>query len=442
MSLTTRVLVALVLGLATGLLLAATGSPLLPPVVAVLEPAGALFINAIRMTVLPLVVASLIVGVAAAGDVGAIGRVGGRALVLFVVILLLGATFAVVVGQPLFARLELDPAAVAGFRDAAQAASGAAAENVKRIPTVAQWIVDLVPANPIKAAADGAMLPLIVFALAFGIALTRVDRQHAATVVGFFRAVADAMLVLVRWTLVLAPYGVFALAVPIAARFGVSAAGALAYYIAAASGITAAFAILVLYPAAILLGRVSPATFARACAPAQAVAFSSRSSLASLPAMIEGARTRLGLAPEITGFFLPLAAATFRAGGAVQQTLGVLFIARLYGVELRAPELLTIVVTVMLTTFSIPGVPAGSILVLVPVLLAVGLPAEGMGLLIGIDTIPDMFRTTANVTGDMAVATVLGRGSPAATSGAAPAASGADPAPPPTLPNAGPPAAT
>lgn len=409
MSLTTRVLLALVLGLAAGLLLAATGSPMLGPVIAVLEPAGALFINAIRMTVLPLVVASLIVGVASAGDVGAIGRVGARALVLFVAILLLGGTFAILVGQPLFARLELDPAAVASFRDAARTASGAAAENLRRIPTVAQWIVDLVPANPVKAAADGAMLPLIVFALAFGVALTRVDRPRAATVIVFFQAVADAMLVLVRWILALAPAGVFALAVPIAARFGLSAAGALVYYIAVASGITAAFALLVLYPAAVLFGGVSPGAFARACAPAQAVAFSSRSSLASLPAMIESARTRLGLSAEITGFFLPLAASTFRAGGAVQQTLGVLFVARLYGVELGAPELLTIVVTVMLTTFSIPGVPAGSILVLVPVLLAAGLPAEGMGLLIGIDTIPDMFRTTANVTGDMAVASIVGR---------------------------------
>jgi Na+/H+-dicarboxylate symporter len=125
--------------------------------------------------------------------------------------------------------------------------------------------------------------------------------------------------------------------------------------------------------------------------------------------MIEGATTRLRLAPEITSFFLPLAASTFRTGAAIGQTAGVLFIAHLYGIEVSATQLATVVVTVVLTSFSIPGIPAGSIIVMVPVLLAAGLPAAGVGILIGIDTIPDMFRTTANVTGDMAVATVLGR---------------------------------
>src|SRR5690606_25951550 len=159
-----------------------------------------------------------------------------------------------------------------------------------------------------------------------------------------------------------------------------------------------------------ILGRVPLAEFARACLPAQAVAFSSRSSLAALPAMIEQGRDRLRLPREITGFLLPLAASTFRCGAGLGVTAGALVIARRYGVELGGTQLLTIGVTVILTSFSIPGVPAGSVIVMVPVLLAAGLPAEGIGVLLAIDTIPDMFRTTANVTGDMTVAVIM-RGS-------------------------------
>jgi Na+/H+-dicarboxylate symporter len=165
----------------------------------------------------------------------------------------------------------------------------------------------------------------------------------------------------------------------------------------------------VLYPAAVIGGRISLLEFARATAPAQAVAFSARSSLAALPAMIEAARERLRAPEAITGFLLPLAASTFRAGSAIGCTVGVLFVARLYGVELGAAQLGAIVLGVVLTTFSVPGVPAGSIIVMVPILISAGVPAAATGLLIAIDTIPDMFRTTANVTGDMTVATILSR---------------------------------
>ncbi|MDQ3389050.1 MAG: dicarboxylate/amino acid:cation symporter, partial [Gemmatimonadota bacterium] len=155
------------------------------------------------------------------------------------------------------------------------------------------------------------------------------------------------------------------------------------------------------------LGRTSVGRFARATAPAQGIAFSSRSSLAALPAMIEGAAA-LRLSREIAGFFLPLSASLFRLGGAVALPAGVLFVARLYGVDLSVPQLVTVGVTSVLLTFSVPGIPGGSILIMAPVLLSAGLPVEGIGLLLGVDTIPDMFRTTTNVTGHMAAATILG----------------------------------
>jgi Na+/H+-dicarboxylate symporter len=151
--------------------------------------------------------------------------------------------------------------------------------------------------------------------------------------------------------------------------------------------------------------------FARAALPAQAVAFSSRSSLASLPAMIESAREQLRLPDEITSFFLPLAASVYRIGAAVGQTVGVLFIAQLYGVTLGPAQLASVVLTVVATSFSVPGIPGGSIVIMAPVLMDAGLPLEGIGILLGADTIPDMFRTTANVTGHMAMAVAIGTGS-------------------------------
>lgn len=406
MSLTVRVLIGLVAGLVVGFIVNA--SPDLRAVVPWIEPLGSIFINAIRMTVVPLVVASLIVGVAGAPDARAIGRVGWRALALFVVIVLAGAVFGAIIAQPVLTRM-IDPASTATVRAGASELAGVAQEGAQRLPTFAQWLIDLVPANPIRAAADGAMLPLIVFSLLFGVALLRLDAERRRPVIAFFEGVSEAMLVLVRWVLVLAPIGVFALAVPLAARMGLAAAGALIGFIILVSALSVAFMVLVLYPSASVVGRVPLGAFARAIAPAQAVAFSSRSSLAALPAMIEAAETRLRFPPEISRFLLPLSASTFRAGSGVGLTVSVLFVARLYGVDLGVAQIATVIATVLLTSFSVPGIPNGSIIAMVPILVAAGIPVEGIGILLSIDTIPDMFRTTTNVTGHMTAAAILAR---------------------------------
>ena len=409
MSLTTRVLIALIAGIGGGVAVASSGSPRLASAALAIEPLGTLWINAIRMTVIPLVVGSLIVGITSAPDAKSIGRVGRGAIVFFIVTLFVAAAYASLIAPVFIDRIPLDPAAIAAMRESASSAGTAAAESAANIPTFSRWLVDLVPSNPIKAAADGALLPLIIFTLLFGLALLTLPAERKAPVVAFFQGVGDAALTVVRWVLQLAPLGVFALALPLATRMGASAAGALAAFVATVIGITVSFAVVVLYPLAVVLGRVPLGEFARAIFPAQAVAFSSRSSLAALPAMIESARTRLGLPPEVSGFFLPLAASTYRVAGAVAQPTAVLFIARLYGVELSATQLAAVVLTVVPTTFSVPGIPAGSIIVMVPILIGAGLPAEGIGVLLGIDAITDMFRTACNVTGDMVGAVVLGR---------------------------------
>lgn len=410
MALTTKVLIGLIAGLGLGLGISGVDSAVTRGLLAVLGPLGTIFINAIRMTVIPLIVASLIVGVSAAPDTRSVGRIGARALVLFVVLVSAAAAFGVLLGAPLLGLITLDPVAVEALRTSAVSTGGSVAAGAESIPTAAEWLISLVPPNPVKAASDGAMLPLIIFSVAFAAALIGVVHERRSAVVRFFEGVQDASLVLVRAILEFAPIGVFALAVPLAARMGLAVAGALAGYIVIVSGLSVLFMAGVLYPAAVILGRIRLREFARACLPAQGIAFSSRSSLAALPAMLESVRDTLKLPAAISNFFIPLAASMFRVGAGIGQTVGVLFIAKLYGVDLGAAQLLAIGVTSMITSFSVPGVPGGSIIVMVPVLMAAGIPIEGVGILFGVDTIPDMFRTTANVTGHMSAAVILSRG--------------------------------
>ena len=404
---TIQVLLGLVLGLAAGIGASISNAPWLRALPPAIEPLGTLFINAIRMTVIPLVVSSLIVGVGGSSGARSVGRLAGRSVALFLVAISLAAVFSAAIGYPLFARLDIDPAVARALQDSV---STTAVSADARVTSWSQWAIDLVPANVFKAAADGAMLPLIIFGVAFGLALGAIgDARARETLLSAFKAISDGMLVLVGWLLRLAPIGVCALAMPLGARMGMGAASALLYYIIVMSAISAAFIACVLYPAAVIIGRQPLGAFVRATAPAVAVAFTSRSSLAALPASIEAVRSTLKLPDEVATIYMPLAAAVFRTGGTVAQVLGVLFVARLYGLTLTPEQLGTVVFSAILTTFTIPGIPAGAIIVIAPVLASVGVPVEGLGLLMGVDTIPDMFRTTANVVGWLAGAAILGR---------------------------------
>ena len=244
-------------------------------------------------------------------------------------VLSVAAILGVLAGPPVVAMLAIDPAAAAALRDHAAASGGAILESAKAIPTVAQFVVDLVPTNPVKAAADGAMLPLIVFALAFGGALARVQPGPRAALLGALRGVERTSLMLVRWVLAAAPLGVLALAIALGAKLGLAAIGALLTYVALVSGASALFCVLVLYPVVVLFGGLSLRAFARGALPGQAVAFSSRSSLAALPAMLDSARHRLHLDERVTSFLLPLSVALFRCGAAIGQTIGAIFVALL-----------------------------------------------------------------------------------------------------------------
>ena len=409
MSLTTRMLVALVAGLIAGIVAAIYRDAGGGAFIAVMEPVGSIWVNALRMTLIPLVVSLLISVVGSVPDAKSTGRLGLRAFVIFVAFLTATGVVSVLVGPALVGMLPIDAATTAALQTGDAAAVAA---NAARMPTVAQTIIDIVPSNPVRAAADGAMLPLVVFALALGAAATRIPPDQRAPLLGFFRGLADAMLVLVGWVIALAPIGVFALAVGLAARIGFAAVGVIAWYVVILTAVIIVVTIL-LYVTAIIIGRVPIARFARAVGPGQAVAFSARSSLAALPTLVEGARTHLALPPVITSFVLPLAVSTLRVSTPIMWAITLPFLARLYGVPLGYTQIIVMVIIGIMLSFSIPGLPSASLFLMAPFLSGLGIPAEALGIVIAADAIPDLFKGVLNVTGHMASAVIVARHVPA-----------------------------
>src|SRR5262245_19403232 len=403
MSLTTRVLVALLAGIAAGLLIRAYPAPALLSLVSVVEPIGTLWVNAIRMTVVPLVVSLLITGVASSRDMTFVRETGVRALVTFLALLILCGVVGLVIAPPMFSWLNIDPATAASLRGSTNAPASAA-----ETPGFVEWVLTLTPTNPVKAAADGAILPLVVFALAFGLGLLTIASERRTAVVTFFAGVGDATLAIVSAIIALAPIGVFALILPVASRTGLAAAGALAYYIAVMA-IAQMLFLLLLYPIVAVAGGIPMRRFGRAALNAQAVAFASSSSLASLPALIDGAERGLRLPPNVSGVVLPLAVSAFKVGGPMIFVIAALFLGHLYGVPLTVTQLLTVSLTGLVASFAAPGVPHGWLLVITPVVVAMGIPAEGVGLLIAVDAVPDLFATMLNVTADLAAAAIVAR---------------------------------
>jgi Na+/H+-dicarboxylate symporter len=401
----TRVLLALAAAVVIGIAISFSGNPRLVRAADNVTPIGTLWVNAIRMTVIPLVVSLIVTGIASASDVAAVGKLGGKTLLVF--LFLLGGTALIVVplAPSLFALLPSDAVRPPLPAGAAEAASEVASAKL----TLAQWLTSLIPSNPVAAAASGQIVPLIVFTLLLALAIARTAPATRTVLVAFFQALGDAMLVLVRWIIGLAPIGVFALVLPIATRAGASFVGVIGFYILAYSfvcvGVTA-----LLYPAVALVGRVPVRAFARAMLPPQLVAFSTSSSLAALPALVDSAERELRLPARVTGFVLPLAVSMFKIAAPVSWTVGALFIGWFYNVPLGARELATIAGAAVFLGFAGPGIPRGAFIALAPLFVNIGLPAEGIGILIAVDAIPDVFATVLNTTGNMAAAAIVARG--------------------------------
>ena len=399
-------LLALVGGLSAGILVNHAGWTPVHALAAAIEPLGALWVNAIRMILVPLVVSLLVSSVTSFADTSALGRLGARTVATFLALLAGAAVFTALVGPPVFARLAISPEASAALHSQM---AGGVPSTPPELPTLRGFIVGLVPVNPIRAAADGAMLPLIVFTVLFALAVTKLPDEGRRLITQFFNAIGQAMLTIVGWILVLTPVGVFALALAMGRELGLAAAGAVGYYVVVLCAMLGAVALAV-YPVVALFGRVPLRTFIRAAGPAQAVAAGTRSSLASLPAMIDSASATFGPSPGITGFVLPLAVSTFKLNTPVSDLVGPLFLAHLYGIHLAPSQILVMTLVTIAMSFSNPGIPSGGLFVVTaPVMLSAGLPLDGIGLLIAADSIPDVFATVVNVTGDMGVAALVKR---------------------------------
>jgi Na+/H+-dicarboxylate symporter len=403
----TRVLIALGVAIAAGIAIAASHNDALIRAADAIAPIGTLWVNAIRMTVIPLVVSLVITAVASASDIKAIGRLGGRTLLVFVLLLAGTAVVVMPFGPALFRLLPQRLGAPQLPPGAAEAAGELAAGGQSQ--TFAAWVTSLLPSNPIAAAASGAMMPLILFTLLFALAVASSSPPTRTTLTRFFQALGEAMLTLVRWVVMLAPIGVFALVLPLATHAGTALAGAIGFYVVAYS-VGCLLVTLLLYPVVRIVARIPMRRFGRAALPSQLIAFSSSSSIASLPALVESAERGLELSPTTAGFVLPLAVSTFKIAAPLSWTVGALFVGWFYGIPLHTGGLAMIAFAAIFLAFAVPGIPRGAFIMLTPLFLAIGLPAEGIGLLIAVDAIPDAFSTVLNVTGDLAAAALVARG--------------------------------
>ena len=400
---TLQVALALVAGFVAGMLLKAT------PVPRYIEPLGTLWINAIRMPVLPLIVTMLIASIAGTSDTRQIGTLGARTLGVMLALLTLFAIIMMPLSKALLGGLTFDPASTASLREAARF-DAALLQQV----SLREWLLSLVPNNPIRAAADGALLPLVIFSLAYGLALSRVSDRLRETHVRFFQGVAEAMATIIRWVVLVAPIGVFALAISVGARLGAAAAGAIIVYILACV-ICLAVAIVLLYVITVWLGGVPLRTLAPALLPAQTIAFTSRSSLAALPVLLTDAQQKLGVSPTVAGFVLPLCASIFKPNSPITWPLGAVLVSQLYGVEFAGTNLVIFAIGSIILSLTVPGIPSGGFFVQAPLYIAVGLPPEGLGILIAIDFIPDLFKTLLNLTSYASTALLVRRVEPMET---------------------------
>jgi proton glutamate symport protein len=357
---------------------------------------GILWLNALKMTIVPLIVALLITGITATADAARAGKLAGRAVLIFIGANLLAGLMTLIVLPLLLHAFPMSAAAAEGLRHGL----GGPTEAVPS-PTFTDFILGLIPTNPISAAADTSILPLIVFTTIFAFAIGRIGSAERATLSGFFKALGDAMLVVIGWVLALAPIGVFALGYALAVKAGVAAFGGLLHYVLMLSAIGVCTIILALLLAVFVVGIPLP-RFVRAMVPTFAVALSTQSSLASLPAMLR-ASAELDVDPKKADIVLPLAVALFRFTSPAMNLAVVVYVAWLFNIELTLWKMaigLVVALAAALSSVSLPG-SISFVTAIAPIAGAMGVPVAPLGLLVAVETFPDIFRTIGNVIADV-----------------------------------------
>ena len=412
MQLWQKIVIGLVLGVAVGLSANLLELEWLQTALDWIEPIGTLFIRLITMIVVPLVVSSLLVGTASLGDIRKLGRIGGKTVAYYMMTTAVAVTIGLVLANIVRPGSRIDPATrdrlSANFSEQAAGAVQRAAEK----PSVTETLLGMVPTNPIGAAADSQLLPLIIFTIIFGAAISLIAAERKRVLLTFFEAVNDAVMVVIDWVMKLAPYAVFALIAGVVANFGLDLLRSLLIYaLTVVTGLLlhvfGVYSLLIRF-----LAKLSPREFFRRIAKVQLVAFSTSSSNATLPVTMETAEEHLGISKEVSSFVLPLGATVNMDGTALYQAIAVMFIAQIYGVDLDLIAQLTIVLTATLASIGTAGVPSAGIIMLILVLQSVGMGAQtqaGIALILGVDRILDMLRTAVNVSGDLTAASFVAR---------------------------------
>jgi Na+/H+-dicarboxylate symporter len=396
-------LIGLGVGLAAGVGMAASGFSE-GGLVTAMEVVGGIWLDSLRMTIVPLVFALVVTGVASTAEAARAGRIALKALVSFIVLLWISSAVGIVSLQSLFALWPAPEGSAAALR--AVGGSGAALPSA---PPVTEFLRGIIPANPIAAAVSDSLLPLVVFAGIFGLAVSRLDGELKQLMTRFMTAVSDAMLVVIGWVMWIGPVGVFALALVAGAKGGAAAVGVLAHYalLLCAVGVVVW---LISFGIAALGGGIGVGRFVRETAPAQAVAISTRSSVASLPPMLISA-VKLGVPPAVADMVLPMAVSIFRFTGPAMNAAVAFYTADAFGVHLGPAEIAAGLAAAAITTMGAAGVPGevSFFVSIAPICAAMGAPIEPLALLVAVEMVPDIFRTLGNVSADVAVTTMVGR---------------------------------
>jgi DAACS family dicarboxylate/amino acid:cation (Na+ or H+) symporter len=405
-----QIFIALLAGALVGVAANLAAPPRVAAAIAALTPIGTAFIRLVTMVVIPLVVASLVTGIASLGDLGRLGRIGGRSLVLFALTSTLAATIGVGLARLADlgerAPLSLSPSLAAPDRVAD--ARAAAADT-----SLVQTLIAIVPQNPLASAVQGDLLPLIVAVCLFGAALTVIGGEGRRTMVAFFEGLNDASMVVLGWIMRLAPLAVFVLTAAAIARSGVEMLASLLEYSVVVVLALAIHAVLVLMVLLRVFGGMRAGHFLRSVSDAVALAFSTAASNVALPVSMAALRNRLGVPNDIVAFVLPAGTTLNKNGSAVYKAVTAVFVAELFGVHLDSRGLIVIVLTSVLAAAAGAGVPASSLVTTLIVLNAAGLgpnAAAGIALVAGIDRPLDMCRTAVNTLGNLVVAVVVARG--------------------------------
>ena len=394
------VLGALLAGLMLGALSAQAGA-YREPMVQVASTIGGLWLDALKMTVIPLIIALLVTGIVSGADQARAGGIAGRSILWFVVVLTSSAAFGALAMPVLLEAFPLPESAAEALR--AGLASVDSAATAASVPTVQDWLRGLIPTNPIAAAANDKVLALVVFTAVFAFAVTRIESEGRQAVGRFFKGIQDAMLVVVGWVLALAPIGILGLAFAVGAGAGGSAFGAVLHYVVMVS-LIGIVVTLIAYVVAVTFARWRLGDFVRAMIAPQAVAISTQSSLASLPAMLD-ASGRLGVPQRNADVTLPLAVALFRATGPAMNIAVAIYVAYWMGIELHAGNLIAGFAVAAIASYwavSLPGA-LSFVTSIAPISLAMGVPIEPLALLIAVEVLPDIIRTLGNVTWDVVV---------------------------------------